>query len=96
MTVDLTALWPGVVGTGLAFAVTWGAMRTTLSELRREVTELKKINETVTGIDKRLALLEADVRRLDGGQAAHHKLMRGLQRRMDLAGIAEHEEETND
>ena len=96
MTVDLTALWPGALGAGLAFAVTWGAMRTTLAELRREVTELKAINATVTGIDKRLSLLEADVRRIDGGQTAHHKLMRGLQRRMDLAGVAEHEEDTNE
>lgn len=92
MTVDVSALWPGALGSLLAFAVTWGAMRATLRDLRREVTELRAINATVTGIDKRLALIEADVKRLDEGHGAHHKLLRGLQRRMDLGGIEERED----
>jgi ABC-type iron transport system FetAB ATPase subunit len=88
MTVDLSVLWP-IAGTAAGFLITWGSMRATLAELRREIVELKTINATVTGIDKRLSLLEADVHRLDGGQKAHHSLLRGLQRRLDKAGLDE-------
>lgn len=92
MVVDLANLLPGAVGSALAFAVTWGAMRATLGELRREVTELKTVNATITGLDKRQALMEADVKRLDEGQRSHHQMIRVLQRWMDRSGAVEHEE----
>lgn len=58
-----SAMWP-LLGALLGMAVAWGATRSTVADLRREVADLRAINASVVGIDKRLAVVEEQVHQL--------------------------------
>lgn len=49
----------------IAVGVQWGASRAALNAFRKEIDELRRVVDSITGIDKRVALLEQTVKRLD-------------------------------
>lgn len=58
---DLKDWWPVLAGI-VAFALNWGILRGTIEAFRREIVELRLVLSAMPGIDKRLAVVETEVR----------------------------------